>query len=105
MNELLEECPICKRKDVEHWDKHHLIPKLKGGKNGETVNICRMCHDKIHSIFSEAELANYYNTIEKIMENEDVQKFAKWLSKKPSNFYDGSKMSVRLKRKKNYIYR
>jgi hypothetical protein len=82
-------CPICKRELADPISRHHLIPLSQGGKGDDIVLMHRICHNKVHSIYNEKEL-RIYNTVEKIMENEDIQKFAKWVGKKPLDFYDGS---------------
>lgn len=82
-------CPICDRPLETYWDEHHLIPKTFKGK--ETVLIHKMCHRKIHSVFTERELAKYYNTIERILEHEHIQTFVKWVSKKDPGFYQKTK--------------
>lgn len=82
-------CPLCQRELIEKTssvDKHHLVPKSLGGK--EMVLIHRICHQKIHSLFTERELKNTYNTIEKLLSHEEIQKFIKWVSKKAPDFYD-----------------
>tara|TARA_B110001452_G_C15002341_1_gene350409 strand:- start:150 stop:482 length:333 start_codon:yes stop_codon:yes gene_type:complete len=46
-------CPLCLRSipaDVAQ-SKHHLIPKLKGGKIYETVILHHICHKEIHASF------------------------------------------------------
>ena len=88
-------CELCKRELVPGptIDEHHLIPRLKGGKNGPKVTIHKVCHRFIHATFTEAELARTYNTIEKLLEHDAVQKFVKWVAKKPAMFYDSTKMS------------
>lgn len=85
-------CPLCKR-DIEkgNQSKHHLVPVLKGGKHGEKVTLHEICHDKIHSVFTETELARHYNTIEKLLTHDEIIAFVKWVSKKPNDFYDSSK--------------
>lgn len=90
-------CPLCDREMVPGptIDEHHLIPKLKGGRKGPTVILHKICHRFIHATFTEGELARTYNTIEKLLEQEAVQKFVKWVSKKPPEFYDSTKMSNR----------
>lgn len=72
-------------------DDHHLIPKLKGGKKGPVVTIHKVCHRFIHATFTEGELSRSYNTVEKLSEHESIQKFVKWLAKKPPEFLDSSK--------------
>ena len=95
--EIIGQCPIC---DRDMWkgpsiDKHHLIPKCKGGK--ETEYMHKICHRKIHSIWSEKELARDYNNPEKIKEHEEMQKFIKWVKKKEPDFYDKNEQHKRKK--------
>ncbi len=86
-------CVICGRKlgDETTISKHHLIPKSKGGKNTPTILIHNICHQKIHSVFTEKALKDEYNTVEKLITHEEMEKFIKWVSKKDINFYDRNK--------------
>lgn len=78
-------CPLCKRLiPKSQRDEHHLIPKLKGGK--ETVALHRICHKQIHALFSESELAQHYATIDALLAHEAVQRFVSWVSSKPIGF-------------------
>ncbi|KAL7461317.1 hypothetical protein ACHAXS_001740 [Conticribra weissflogii] len=43
--------------------------------------LCRQCHSAIHRIYSEWELATKYNRIDKLLESDEVRKFAKWANK------------------------
>ena len=74
-----------------------MIPSSRGGKAEDIVVMHRICHDKLHSVFTEKEMEKYYNTVDKLLEHEDVQKFVKWISKKDPLFYDSSKRSKRRK--------
>ncbi|MCG8326165.1 MAG: HNH endonuclease [Chitinophagales bacterium] len=90
-------CLICERKlGTQNVSKHHLIPKSQGGKNTKTILIHNICHQKIHSVFSEKELEREFNTVEKIKNSEEMIKFIKWVSKKDISFYQRNK---RIKRK------
>lgn len=93
MKKELGSCPICERLmyDDGSVDKHHFIPKSKGGR--ETGYIHKVCHSKIHSLFTEKELAVEYKTAEKLREHPEIQKFLKWVSSKSPSFYDKSKRS------------
>jgi hypothetical protein len=89
-------CPICDRVMLEgdpYVDKHHLIPKSQNGAHGPCVTIHRICHEKIHSLWSEPELAGCYNTVERIMEAPEMKKYKKWVAKKPPNYYAKTKRS------------
>jgi len=84
-----QECPICKR-PLGHKDtisKHHLIPKSRGGKGSKLITIHNICHQKIHSVFTEKELRDNYSTVENLLGHEEIQKFVKWVAKKDPNFY------------------
>ncbi|MEZ4957816.1 MAG: HNH endonuclease [Saprospiraceae bacterium] len=94
-------CPICDRElGNKNISKHHLIPKSKGGKHTDTIDLHNICHQKIHSVFTEKELKDHFNTIEKIREHEEIQKFIKWVAKQDPAFYQGNRTSNRKKEKK-----
>lgn len=91
MPELNESiCLLCERELAEPISRHRLIPPSKGGKDGPTVAMHRVCQNKIHAVFTETELKNYYFTVERIQENEEIQKFIKWVKKKELSFDDVS---------------
>jgi len=46
-----------------------------------TSSICRPCHSIIHRYFTNMELAENYNTVDKLLEDERVVKFCKWANK------------------------
>ena len=81
-------CPLCARPippDVPQ-SLHHLIPKLKGGKDGPVVLMHHICHREIHATLTEAELARSYNTPEALRTHPRLLKFAKWVAKRPPGF-------------------
>lgn len=78
-------CPLCDRPLGERREKHHLVPRLKGGR--ETVTLHPICHRKIHSLFSESVLARQYATISALKAHPDIESFVQWLDGKPADFY------------------
>ncbi len=81
-------CPLCCRPippDVKQ-SQHHLIPKLKGGKGGATVLLHHICHREIHATLTEAELARAYNTIDALRAHPRLEKFIRWVQKRPPGF-------------------
>ncbi|MEM1328853.1 MAG: HNH endonuclease [Bacteroidota bacterium] len=84
-----ETCPICQRElgDI-NTSRHHLIPKSRGGTFEDTILIHNICHQKIHSVFTNRELETTYNTAESIREHEQMQKFIKWVRKRDPGFYE-----------------
>ncbi len=81
-------CPICGRLfgDEVLIEFHHLIPKTFKGKSG--INIHKICHQKIHATLSERELLNYYHTVDRLLEHEEINKFILWVKYKHVDFYD-----------------
>lgn len=104
-------CPICNREiPTGAESRHHLIPETnKSVKNKystvakkETVDLHQVCHRKIHSVLTNKELAQIYNSIDLIAAHQEIQKFAKWVRKKPIDFDDTHKISKSMKKKIKY---
>ena len=77
-------CTICGRETPEEYqEKHHLVPKAKGGK--ETIIVCIDCGNQLHKLFTNKELKSIYNTVTKILANEKVKKWVEWLRTKQEN--------------------
>jgi hypothetical protein len=92
-------CGICGRPlGTKLIDAHHLVPKTFKGK--ETVQLHKICHRKVHSVFTEKEMEKYYNTIQRLHEHSDIQAFAKWVANKPLDYYSGSDETQRRKGKR-----
>ncbi|WP_041527080.1 HNH endonuclease family protein [Paracoccus aminophilus] len=82
-------CPLCAREIPAGTpqSRHHLIPKLRGGKGGETVLLHHICHKTIHATFSETELARRYNTIAALQADPRIARFVAWIAKRPPGFH------------------
>ncbi len=81
-------CPLCGRPIPPGvpQSRHHLVPRLKGGKGGETVLLHQICHKEIHATLTEAELARSYSTPEALRAHPHLEKFARWVAKRPTDF-------------------
>lgn len=79
-------CGLCGRELIPgpSINKHHLVPKTYGGS--VAVWMHSICHSKIHSLFSERELRDHYNTFEALLDHEDIQSFVRWVRKKDPTF-------------------
>lgn len=66
--------------------RHHLIPRLRGGKGGETVLLHAICHAEIHATLSGTELARDYNTIEALRAHPRLVNFIAWVARRPPGF-------------------
>ncbi|RUS21283.1 hypothetical protein BC937DRAFT_93108 [Endogone sp. FLAS-F59071] len=72
---------------------HHLIPKMthkKMVKRGVVTKeealtrgayLCRPCHSAVHRTFPHMELALHYDTVEKLMKDEKIQKWVQYAEK------------------------
>ena len=85
-----DNCPLCNRLLAEPIVRHHLIPPSKGGKDTTTAPMHKICQAKVHAVFTETELKNYYNTVDRLQEHEEISKFIKWVSKKEPEFFDNT---------------
>ena len=47
----------------------------------KTIPVCGMCHGTIHRFFSNAELSADFFTLDRLMANERIYKYAAWASK------------------------
>ena len=83
-------CLMCERENVR-LTRHHLYPRethhamQKKGIEKEVLNktipVCGMCHGTIHRFFSNAELSADFFTLDRLMANERIYKYAAWASK------------------------
>ncbi|MDP3815795.1 hypothetical protein [Pseudomonas sp.] len=89
-------CELCAR--IVALTRHHLIPKAlhdrpyvqkrhaKSERIGATLWVCRACHNQIHRLFSEKELALNYNSRDTLLGDERLRTFVIWLASKPAGF-------------------
>lgn len=84
--EDLGPCPLCGRSLIagSSINKHHVVPKSLGGR--EAVWIHRVCHAKIHSVFTERELKAHFHTFDRLAGHEEIAKFIRWVRKKAPTF-------------------
>ena len=85
-NEPLQEliCGLCERPMGRRIERHHIIPKSKGGT--ETVPVHPICHRKIHKRFTNREL-EVLGSLDAVKADDDIARFIKWLKGKPPDFY------------------
>lgn len=79
-------------------NEHHMVPKTFKGKETTTLHV--ICHSKIHSVFAERELLQYYHTAERIREHPEMQKFISWVQKKDPEFRSKNKATQDRQRKR-----
>jgi hypothetical protein len=85
------ECEICEREHLP-LTYHHLIPRAvhakvvkRGWHSSWELNkvawLCRACHSFVHRLATNEELAKEWYSIDLLLERDDVQKWAAWVSK------------------------
>ena len=73
-------CELCER-EVGTFTQHHLVPKARGGSKGKRIMVCLSCAEMIHQLIPNKELDREYDTLEKLLANEKIKKYAKWIGK------------------------
>jgi predicted HNH restriction endonuclease len=90
MEEEENTCALCLR-EME-CTEHHLIPCSTHQRGwvkraytkeqmDETIPACDNCHRTVHRFFTNKELALEFNTVDKLIANEEFAKYVKWVSK------------------------
>ena len=79
-------CPLCGRPMVRgsSVNDHHLVPRSKGGRARWTIH--KVCHGKIHAVFTEAELAKRYSTFASLRGHPEIAAFIRWVRRKEPTF-------------------
>ena len=83
-------CPLCARTTVLTF--HHLIPKKMHRRPhfrkhysreelSKGVYICRQCHNGVHRLFDEMQLAKQFYSLELLLASEALQKHCRWVGR------------------------
>lgn len=94
------QCPCCLR--TCNLTFHHLIPKklhrrahfrkhFDKDQLNEGVALCRQCHNGLHQRFDEMALAKHYCSLDRILADEELQRFFNWVGKQKVNSKGGDK--------------
>lgn len=76
-------CQICGREMRlgESVDRHHWQPKSRGGN--EVNYLHRICHRKLHLLFTNKELSAEFATPKAVRRHPEMQKFITWVRRQP----------------------
>lgn len=72
------QCSLCER-EVRETSRHHLVPRVEGGRYGPTVDLCQPCHSSVHRFLSNRELARRYPTIDALRAAPELQTYLTWI--------------------------
>lgn len=91
---MKDKCELCGSEEDE-LNFHHLIPRTlhsnkyfkkkydKEYMKTHGADLCKWaCHRQIHRFISEKDMGLTYNTIEKLLEHEEVKKYIDWRKKR-----------------------
>ena len=78
-------CWLCERPMGQRVEKHHPVPKSRGGRVTQPVH--PICHRTLHARFTNAELARIGDDVALLRSDADIAKFLKWIAKKPPDFH------------------
>ncbi|MGD9000660.1 MAG: hypothetical protein PVF75_09615 [Granulosicoccaceae bacterium] len=90
-------CELCQREGVL-LTRHHLIPRMQHRRRTtqrrfardemrqRVLYVCRPCHNHIHLLFSEKQLASEFNTLEALLTDTALREFVAWIARKPAGF-------------------
>ncbi|KAJ6617350.1 hypothetical protein B0H10DRAFT_1797556 [Mycena sp. CBHHK59/15] len=84
------ECEICEREIPLTY--HHLIPRSTHSKAvkkkwhpnsmlNSVAWLCRPCHTVVHHVATNEELAQYYYSVELLLQRDDIQRWGRYASK------------------------
>ena len=54
----------------------------------DTCDVCRQCHTTVHRTHTNMDLALFFSTVEKLLDDEQISKFCKWASKQKTGKYN-----------------
>jgi hypothetical protein len=75
-------CSICGRITPQCClEQHHLTPRSID-KKSDKIEVCIDCGNQIHVLFTLKELKNNYNTLKKLLANDKIQQWIRWIRKK-----------------------
>jgi hypothetical protein len=96
MKHIMEICPMCQRKILEHdMTHHHYIPKNEGGCLDDTMRICKTCHRTIHFCIPLHKI-KLYKTVEEVLQHPKIQIYIQWIRLKNNHSHYSPKKIYKL---------
>nr|WP_246388479.1 HNH endonuclease [Novosphingobium fluoreni] len=80
-----ETCWLCERPLGRRVERHHPVPKSRGGR--DTVAVHPICHRTLHATFANVELARLGQHVEALRQNSAIATYLRWIAGKPPDFH------------------
>ncbi len=88
----MKKCELCER-EVTVITQHHLIPRtlhtnkwfkkrFTREEMNQTIATCKPCHRHIHTCETNKELGRHFNSLDALLQHEEVKKFISWVKKR-----------------------
>ena len=84
-SEELQTCFLCGRPLGRKVERHHPVPKSRGGR--ETAPVHPICHRAIHAVLSNKELERGFAGAEALRAHPELAKFIAWVANKDPDFH------------------
>jgi hypothetical protein len=78
-------CWLCARPMGAVIEWHHPIPKSRGGREKQPIH--PICHQAVHSNFTNSDLEKRFSTAETLLAHEEIRRFVDWVVSKPPDFH------------------
>ncbi|XGV96657.1 MAG: hypothetical protein ACAF41_28490 [Leptolyngbya sp. BL-A-14] len=84
-------CELCQQA-MPALTEHHLIPRQRAKREGLASDLTLQsgptCRRQIHTLYNNSYLALHLNTLEKLKQDSQLQKFLTWVYKQAPNKMD-----------------
>lgn len=78
-------CFLCGRPLGSRVEWHHPVPRSRGGRHTEPVH--PICHQTIHSTFTNKELERSFASADALRGHPEIQAFLRWIEDKEPDFH------------------
>ncbi|WP_343344039.1 HNH endonuclease [Sphingomicrobium sp. XHP0239] len=80
-----DRCWLCDRPLGRRVEKHHPVPKSRGGRTTRSVH--PICHRTLHISMTNKELAAIGEDVDALRADPAIARFLAWVENKPPDFH------------------
>ena len=81
----MEPCWLCQRPLGRKVERHHPVPKARGGR--ETVKVHPICHRTLHRTLDNKTLEAIGDDVGALRREPAIARFLAWVASKPPDFH------------------